>query len=49
MFSPFIFCNPVQKLHLGAFFPIQHPGDHLTCYRITQQPFSTRGTHSCPK
>lgn len=32
---PTLFCNPVQKLHNNVVTPIQHPNDHLTCYRMT--------------
>lgn len=37
---PVLFCNPTEKIHNGVFTPIQHPADHLTCYKITARPFS---------
>jgi len=36
---PILFCNPVQKNHNGKVFPILHPNDHLTCYKMTPQSF----------
>ena len=37
---PVLFCNPVQKWHEGVFTPIANPNDHLTCYRMTPEPFA---------
>lgn len=31
---PKLFCNPVEKVHDGATFPILEPESHLTCYEI---------------
>ena len=39
--NPDFFCNPVEKTHNAQVFPITHPDDHLLCYRISAQPFST--------
>jgi hypothetical protein len=37
---PVLFCNPAQKWHNGTVSPIANPLDHLTCYNITNQPYS---------
>jgi hypothetical protein len=38
--QPVLFCNPAQKWHEGNVTPIGNPQDHLTCYRMTPQPFT---------
>jgi hypothetical protein len=35
------FCNPVLKRHAGNETPIQHPGDHLVCYKVAGPSFRT--------
>ena len=37
---PFLFCNPVQKIHNGKVTQILHPKDHLTCYKMTPKDFA---------
>jgi hypothetical protein len=31
---PNMLCNPVEKVHNNAVFPMLHPREHLVCYRI---------------
>ena len=37
---PLLFCNPVQKTHNNVVTNIQHPNDHLTCYKMTPIPIT---------
>jgi hypothetical protein len=37
---PFLFCNPVKKIHNGIVTAIQHPDVHLTCYVTGTSNFS---------
>lgn len=39
--SPFALCNPVTKEHAETVTKVQHPDDHLMCYRIDRRPFQT--------
>ena len=39
VYSPFLLCNPVQKTHKEEVTSVEHPKDHLVCYRISQRPY----------
>lgn len=39
VFSPIFFCNPVEKHHDGAVFPIINPDEHLVVYDISPWTF----------
>jgi hypothetical protein len=34
VYYPLLLCNPVVKTHNGKVTPVEHPEDHLVCYRI---------------
>jgi hypothetical protein len=38
---PFGFCNPTVKIHGTSTTPITNEEDHLVCYKITRQTFTT--------
>ncbi|PYQ15708.1 MAG: hypothetical protein DMF80_07850 [Acidobacteria bacterium] len=37
---PFLFCNPVSKLHRDVQVPIKNPDSHLVCYRTMVTEFA---------
>jgi hypothetical protein len=37
---PVLLCNPTIKVHNNNTFPINHPKEHLVCYRVTPVQFS---------
>lgn len=39
--DPFLLCNPVVKIHNEKETPVQHPEDHLMCYRIRGKPYQS--------
>jgi len=40
VYFPFLLCNPVVKTHAGKVTPVEHPEDHLVCYRIQPRPIN---------
>jgi hypothetical protein len=42
VYAPFALCNPVEKQYGDVMTEVQHPDDHLMCYRIERRPFETQ-------
>lgn len=42
VFRPYLFCNPVEKVHRGVLTPIRHPEAHLVCYLMRSPDFPPR-------
>jgi hypothetical protein len=38
--KPVLLCNPTIKVHGANTFPINHPREHLVCYKVTPHQFS---------